>query len=233
MVYKYARLSIVLFVFLLLSGCSHQLEIKNLQSYQNTQMVALQKPISIGLIQSIEDIDTQLLVKGIGTALGGYSANVLLPYHPSSEKKTDYVANIEITPEYNGSAWNFLINWPGFLIWTPAWNGYVYDVNYNVRIALTRTADNKHIDSWSIPINLDIRHAELDRTWTEISWLEVSIIAFVGGFFVTQYDADITPLVVEKIERPIGDYIAQEIVQRINNFSNAGIIKQNIQTSSL
>lgn len=35
--------------------------------------------------------------------------------------------------------------------------------------------------------------------------------------FVTQYDTDITPLLVKKIEHPIGDYIAKEIVQLKNS----------------
>lgn len=224
MVYKKNLFFAVMpFVMFFIASCSHQLEIKNIQSYQNLQMEALRKPVSIGVIQTPEDEETKLIVKGVGSALGTYSARVVLPYAPSVEKKADYVVNIAINPEYNGSGWNFLINWPGFLIWTPVWNGYAYEVKYNVSLAVTRVIDGKNIDSWTMPIILDIRHASFDRTWTEISWLEVSAIAFIGGFYVTKYDTDITPLVVEKVERPIGDYIAKEIVQRINSFTDTPI----------
>jgi hypothetical protein len=199
------------------SGCVHTLEVKNMRAYENMQMNPLQKPITIGVVPSTEDANTQQLMKGIGTALGRYSATVLLPYSPGSASKADVVANIKILSEYKGSGWNFLINFPGFLIFTPAWNGYVYKANYNVEIMLAKGADNSRIDAWSTPINLDLRQAEFDRTWTEISWLEVGAIAFIGGCVFTGYDTDVTQPLVEKIENPIGDYIAQEIVNRINN----------------
>lgn len=199
------------------SGCAHQLEVKNLRSYQNMQMSPLHKPLTIGVVPSTEDMDSQRLMKGVGTALQKYSATVLLPYSPGSVAKADVVANIAIRPEYKGSGWNFLINWPGFLIWTPAWNGYVYKANYNIEIMLTKGADNSKIDSWSIPINLNLRHADMNRTWTEIGWLEWGVIPLIGGIVFIQYDPDVTPILVDKIEIPIGDYIAQEIVTRINN----------------
>jgi hypothetical protein len=56
----------------------------------------------------------------------------------------------------------------------------------------------------------------MNRTWTEISWFEVSIIALVGGIVFMEYDTSVTPLVSEKVETPLGRYIAQEIVKRIN-----------------
>lgn len=199
------------------SGCAHQLEVKNLRSYQNMQMNPLEKPITIGVVPSTEDIDSKRLMKGVGTALGKYSATVLLPYSPTSARKADVIAKIAIRPEYKGSGWNFLINWPGFLIWTPAWHGYVYKVNYDVEIMLTKGGDNSKIDSWSIPVKLNLRHAEMNRTWTEIGWLEWGVIPLVGGIVFTQYDPGVTPILVDKIEVPIGDYIAQEIITRINN----------------
>ena len=48
----------------------------------------------------------------------------------------DFIVKLDIPTEYKGSGWNFLINFPGFLIFTPAWNGYVYKVNHTVDILL-------------------------------------------------------------------------------------------------
>jgi hypothetical protein len=200
------------------SGCAHQLTVKNLSSYQNKSVNPLKKPLTVGIVSTSEDKDCNQLVKGVGMALGGgsYSATVVLPYLPGSDRRPDVVANIKISSEYAGSGWNFLINWPGFLIFTPAWNGYVYKANYQVDIALTKGADNAQIDSWAMPIKLDLRQAEIDRTWTEIGWLEVGVIPLIGGIVFTAYDTDVTPILIEKIEAPIGDYIAQEIVNRVN-----------------
>lgn len=204
-------------IIALFTGCAHQLEIKNLQAYQNLSITPLAKSHTIGIVPSTEDVASKQLVRGIGNALNKYSATVLLPYYANSSRKADIIAQITIRPEYKGSGANFWINWPGFLIWTPAWNGYVYKANYDISISLTDAAGRK-IDSWKMPIALNIRHAEIDRTWTEIGWFEVSLIPFVGGFVFMEYDPDVTPLLANAIEVPIGDYIAQDIVHRINNY---------------
>ena len=123
-------------------------------------------------------------------------------------------------PEYKGSGWNFLINFPGFLIFTPAWNGYVYRVNYDVDVLLSKASDSTKIDSFSLPIHLNVRHADFNRTWTEISYFEVGVIALVGGIVFTGYDDNVSQLVIDKIEVPIGEYVAQDIVSRLNNFGD-------------
>ncbi len=208
------------------AGCSHQLTVNNLRNYQNMQMQPLEKQLAIGIVPSTEDIHSQRLMKGIGTALGKYSAAVLLPYAPGNAKKADVIAKIAIKPEYEGSGWNFLINFPGFLIWTPAWHGYNYNVSYQMEIMLTKASDNSKIDSFVIPVDLKVRHADINRTWTEISWFEVGAIALVGGVIFTQYDDGVTPLLVDKIEVPIGDYVAQEIVSRINNHGGFSMMRR-------
>jgi len=109
-----------------------------------------------------------------------------------------------------------LVNNPGFLIFTPAWHGYIYEVKYTVNCTLTKSGTGETIDQFRIPIALNVRHAAINRTWTELSWLEVSVIAFVGGLAFIAYDESVTPLVSEKVDIPLGKYIAQEIVKRIN-----------------
>jgi len=202
---------------ILLSGCAHPLTVKNLSSYSNLGITSLEKNLSIGMITQTGDIHCDKLIKGVGESLGKYSADVLLPYNLSSSRKVDVIANISVQPEYKGSGWNFLVNFPGFLVFAPAWNGYIYKVNYNVEVLLTKASDKTKIDSFTLPIDLDIRHAAMNRTWTEVSWFEVGSIAFVGGIAFTQYDNNVSPLVAEKVKMPIGDYIAQEIITRINN----------------
>ena len=137
---------------------------------------------------------------------------------PGGQIEADFVARIHVRPEYRGSGWNFLINFPGFLVWMPAWHGYVYKANYEVETVLTRGSDNRQIDSWTVPVRLNLRHAEFDRTWTEISWLEVGAIAFLGGLYCITYDDDVSPIVARETQKPLGDYVAQQIVSRLNQF---------------
>lgn len=221
---KAVVIALIGFVTLFMAGCSHPLTIKNLNSYSNMSITSLEKPLFIGIVSQTGDIHCDKLMKSVGEALGKYSADVLLPYSKGSSRKVDVLANISIHPNYQGSGWNFLINFPGFLVFAPAWNGYVYKVDYTVDVVLTRASDNKKIDSFNLPIHLDIRHAAINRTWTEVSWFEVGAIALVGGVVFTQYDNNLSPLVADKIKVPIGDYIALEIVNRINNSGDLAYI---------
>ena len=96
-----------------------------------------------------------------------------------------------------------------------------------VMILLTGCAHQKAyngetINSFSVPIYLKIRHADISRTWTEIGWLEWGVIPLIGGICFIQYDDDVTPLAADKIQLPIGDYIAQKIIARIKNIDDIG-----------
>jgi hypothetical protein len=207
---------LMLSITIMISGCSHRLEIKNLSLYRPTSINPLTKPIAIGIATSEEDICLKKLVRGVGTELQKYSRQVFLPYNRANGQAVDVIAEIRVTPTYKGSGWNFLINWPGFLIFTPAWHGYDYKVDYKVDIALYDTAKNQKFDEFSLPIKLDVRHAAMGRTWTEVSWFEVSAIALIGGMVFTGYDPHVTPLVAEESSSILGEYIGQEIVSRIN-----------------
>jgi hypothetical protein len=202
---------------LLVGGCVHPLVIKNMSNYQTFGITTFEKPLKIGIVTDTTEPEQKSLLNGVANALGNYSAQVVMPYAPNSQKPIDVIAHIDIETAHEGSGWNFLINFPGFLIFTPAWNGYVYEVRYMINCTLVKEANNKVIDQFKIPIMLDIRHASYDRTWTEISWFEVGAIAFVGGLVFITYDNNVTPLVMEKTESPLGKYIAQEIVKRINS----------------
>jgi hypothetical protein len=205
----------------LISGCAHQLEVKNLNAYRNLSILPLEKPLTVGIVPQAGDVNARRVIKGVGTALNRYAATVRLPYAVNTALPVDVIASIAIHPEYKGSGWNFLINFPGFLVWAPAWHGYVYKADYDVRIALREPAEQAAFASWNIPVQLNIRHADINRTWTEISWFEVGIIAFVGGIVFIDYDDEVSPILAGEIERPLGDYIAQEIVLRLNQHLHA------------
>ena len=197
-------------------GCSHRLEIKNLSEYRATSINVLPKKISIGIATTEEDVTIKRLLHDVGTELQKYAGEVVMPYAATDEKKVDLIADIRITPDYRGSGANFLVNFPGFLVWAPAWHGYNYHVTYKVDVALISGADNTKFDEFSLPITLNIRQAELDRTWTEVGWFEVGLIPFIGGFHMISYDQDITPKVAEASGPTIGEYVGNEIVARIN-----------------
>jgi len=222
-----ARKTLSLLLLVCLTGCTHQLRVKNIGAYQSHSMAPLEpQGVTVGIISGTNDPYMKALVKNVGQALGTYNADVVLPYIPQSGSTVDIETRIGIIPTYQGSGWNFLINFPGFILFVPAWNGYIYNVHYQVDVMMADGRSKQRIDSFQVPIHLDVRHAEMDRTWTEISWFEIGIIAFVGGLYFTQYDPDVTPLLTEHVGNTLGDYIAQEIVNRVNSYGRAGRLQR-------
>ena len=108
------------------TSCAHQLEVKNIDLYRNNSLAVSDKNTRIGIVPTTADRHCERVIKGIGEELTKYSAGVVLPYSSENQNDVDVIAKINIIPEYKGSGANFWINWPGFLVWAPAWNGFVY-----------------------------------------------------------------------------------------------------------
>jgi hypothetical protein len=203
----------------LFTGCAHQLEVKNLNDYQVQSMPQNAKGVSIGVISTNDR--AELLTAGVANALSKYSYKVVHPLTMSKASEVDVVAKLTIDERHKGSGVNFFINFPGFLVWAPAWNGYVYKPAYDVTVDLIKSESGDHIETFTIPLDFDVRQSEFDRTWTEISWLESGIIAFIGGFVAMTYDSDITPTLERRIKSVVGDYIAVEMVKHLNSSSGS------------
>lgn len=222
------RLACLGLSYLTLAGCSHRLEIKNLSEYKPTSISPLSRRISIGILSTEEDPNLKILITQVGTELQKFSKEVILPYQPNKSKKVDLIADIRVSPEFKGSGNNFLVNFPGFLVWAPAWHGYIYTVTYNVDVNLIDPIKNDKIDTFVLPIKLDVRHAAINRTWTEVSWLEVGIIALVGGGVFTGYDPKVTPLVAKESGQTIGEYVGTEIIARINGSGRFSFLQERL-----
>ena len=186
-----------LLILFSVTACSHTLTVKNINEYQQTSMVSVGKKQKLGIVSANRDPNTEIFVKETASELAKYAESIVFAdNNPSLQLgSVDYWIKMSFQPNYDGSGWNFLINWPGFLIWTPAWHGYVYKVNYSADVTITEAKTNKVIEKLTVPFKFDIRHADIGRTWTEIGWLEVGFIPFVGGFIFTQYDDTISSLV--------------------------------------
>lgn len=199
------------------TGCSHTLEVKNLYMYKPDFPDSQRFGSKIGLSASTNSIYEERLVTSVADSLKKNGFQVITPFYPSEQnnRSVDLIVNLVTSSQYEGSGWNFLVNWPGFLIWTPAWHGYNYGAKFGFDIAITDTKTNQTLPDLSIPMDLVIRHAAMNRTWTEISWLEWSAIAFIGGIVFTRYDKSVTPKLIEYIEDRVGDYVAGKITSAI------------------
>jgi hypothetical protein len=203
-----------------LSGCAHQLQIKNLDTYHNTSIVGLETPLRVGIRATCNDITGQKIVHGVGGNLSKYNARATTAV-TGDNSNVDVLATVSILSDYKGSGWNFLVNFPGFLVWAPAWHGYNYQLTHKVVVHLSDAKTGAQINSLDIPVVLNVRHADFNRTWTELSWFEWGVIAFVGGIAFIQYDESVTPLVEQRAGPVITDYIAQQIACSLEAYKPA------------
>ena len=215
----YIKTILITAALAVLSGCTHPLAVKNISTYQNTSLATLQRPITLGIKSDCSEMDGKRLVKMVADALPKYNVRPTTAVM-NGQSGLDAVATISVQSDYNGSGLNFLINFPGFLVWAPAWNGYIYEINHDFNIIITDAKSGEKINSLNIPVSLDVRHADINRTWTEIGWLEVGIIPLVGGIIFINYDNSVTPIATDKVGPVIADYIAQEIVDNLQHVAN-------------
>lgn len=213
----HGRTAWLLSMALALAGCSHTLEVTNLGLYKPQFINNRNADLSVGLSAVTSRPEEERFVTAIGNALKRDGFEVVYPYTPQQDKAdtVDFLVKLNTHSEYKGSGWNFLINWPGFLVWAPAWHGYNYRAIYTFDADIIDAKTGKEYPRVSIPVDLDIRHADIDRTWTEISWLEWSVIAFVGGIVFTRYDQDLTPDLLNHVEPRIADYVSSRVASMV------------------
>jgi hypothetical protein len=197
------------------SGCTHQLHITNGDEFFSPPTPPLAQPLTVGVVsQSAAHPQNSRYVDAIVTALRntGSFDKVLYPYDPSTHgDMINVLVDVNVEPKYSGRGSNFWVNWPGFLIFAPAIWGYGYQAEINTQISVTRRPEGGSQAIQAHPL-YRFRQAELDRTWTEIGWLEVGIIPFFGGFAFMQYDPDVTARFISEVSPNYGAFVASKIV---------------------
>lgn len=219
-------------ILTLASGCAHPLVVKNMDAYRVSGTTAQTTKKSIGVVPTSGSYYDQVILNGVADSLRRYSIEVVMPYAKGGERKVDVVANVDLHSQYYGSGINFLIDWPGFLIWMPAWHGYVYSIKHNFSVRLEDGKSDATLDTFNIPVDLNIRHAAMNRTWLAESgwWLLYSVPALIGGIVHTEYDPNVTPLEAKEVAAPLGDYVAQEIIRRIPAGANKVAVEKKATT---
>lgn len=192
------RLLVAATAALILVGCAHPAEIRNLDSYRSpAPREALERPTTIGVIASAPDGESLRLVRAVGAALEKHSARVVQPYKPGTGG-AEVVARISATPRYRGAGSNWFVNIPGLLVLAPTWNGYAYTIDYTFQVLLTRAWDNAKIDSWTVPVSLDVRHSS-------------------GMLLSSDYNPEVTAPAVDLALDPVADHLARDIARRLNS----------------
>ncbi|MGE5309093.1 MAG: hypothetical protein ACM3OC_08415 [Deltaproteobacteria bacterium] len=211
---KWCKGIISLFLCLVfISGCAHPLTMENLGMYKPGFINSEYTNYAIGITAATNSPEEERMVMAIANNLKKDGFRVFYPYYPNSSNKqsVDFIARITTSSQYKGSGINFWVNWPGFIIFAPALFGYSYTVKLDFDIDITDTRTGSPLPRISLPIELRIKHADINRTWTEVSWLEFSVIAFIGGLCFMSYDNSVTPLMMDASENKLSDYIGSKI----------------------
>lgn len=215
------RLLSLLAAVALLTGCTHPLTVHNLNNYKNPSVIALQERLRLGIRPTAPDLQGHRLIHQISRDLLKYNAESSTAVDDDNTY-IDVIADISIVPEYKGSGWNFWVDFPGFLIWTPAWHGYNYKANYDIDVRLNDAKTGKLINTCFVPVRLDVKHADISRTWTTgVGYPTLGLAPLIGGLVTMNYDPTVTPLVNQQVDPIVSDYIAQQIALTLHYYKSA------------
>src|SRR5262249_24073062 len=136
----------------------------------------------------------------------------------ASEPPPDFVPDVTVgvwpRPEYHGSWWNYPITFPGFVLFTHAWNGYVYSADLVTEVNVS--ANGHPVTTNDIATHYDMRHCSFARGaitssgWYTPGWGGLNAII---GFFMVPYSNAATPAFRDAVGTAYGNYVANSIVE--------------------
>jgi hypothetical protein len=204
-----------------ISGCTHPMTVSNLENYHNRTIVGLDERLRIGIRAAAPDLTGHQLIHSISRDLLKYNAQSTTAVDDSNEF-IDVIANISVVSKYKGSGWNYLVEFPGFLIWAPSWHGYNYDAMYDIDVTLNDAKTGKLINTIYVPVRLDLQHADISRTWTSgAGWPLLGVPNLIAGLVYIGYDETVTPLIDQQAVPVISDYVAQQIALVLHYYKAA------------
>ena len=222
------RIIIASAMFLLVAccGCAHRLEIINLDDYCTNADMPQCKNCSSVRVELKTAIPSESVYVPESESILRDQLNSELTKRGCVINGTDdpaFLISCEIDTTYSANGLNFLVSWPGYIIFTHAWLGYGYDVKYWIRCEISTTADKNVVGRIEDTINLHVRYADFGTTWAAgcgwIPWIGF-IPSMANGIYVaTTYDDDMTPELQEKASRVIAAAIADELIKKINTRS--------------
>ena len=94
------RSLILLLLVVPIFGCTHHLQVKNINDYQPSSFVTLSNDLSIGIVTQNNNSNGKVLVTGTARALSTYVGNIVYPYRPNHSKQVDVTTKITIRPDH-------------------------------------------------------------------------------------------------------------------------------------
>ena len=173
-------------------GCTHTMEIKNAGEYQLAPTRGARQNVAV---RRCADPEAQALFAHTVEALRAHPSVGQLRTDwsgeaPDGDFEPDVVVSIHPRAEMRGSGWNYLVTFPGFLLFTHAWNGYVYscEITTDVKIESSR---GEVLEQGSIVTDYSLRHCDFGRGfWASSGWWMPGYGASsaIAGLFMLPFD---------------------------------------------
>jgi hypothetical protein len=207
-------LSAVLLTTAALGGCTHSMQVKNLHAYSKS--ASAPKSLKLALDTTSGKADESELAAFVQESLQKHSAVERVVVGPGPQDfHPDLVVSVAPHTSYEGSGWNYIVSFPGFLLFTHAWNGFVYKANVVTDVSV-RTPGGAPPLTRTLQAQYDLRHCDFGRgAWTSSGWYMPGWGAtnLVVGAFMIPYDDDATPDFLKEVRDAYGQYVANSIVE--------------------
>lgn len=198
------------------TACTHSLRIVDAEETHSPSRLERSVRIAVRSGVNSGEYDERLLVDFVYDALIRHSSveRVALAGYAPPDFEPDLLVTLTPRTEYDGSGLNFLITFPGFIVFTHAWNGFNYEADVETDV-IVATPDGRELGRTLVPANYDLRHSSFFRGamtssgWYTPFWGAINIV--IGGFMV-RYDDDATEPFLDEVRDRYGRMVADQVI---------------------
>lgn len=208
-----------------LLGCTHAMTVENLNQYVLPPTEAPQKNVAV--LPYSGDGDGRIFSDHMVGALVTHPAVAELRENWRWDAhdlgfEPDVVVSIEPRARYRGSGWNFPITWPGFLLFTHAWHGYIFSADVHADIQIHDPETREVVGRSQLEMTYSMRYCDAHRgVWASSGlwnpWFTAT--SFIAGLVFIRYDEDATQPFHNTIRKPFGDYVAEQVMRPALEFT--------------
>lgn len=203
------------------AGCAHSLDVCNLDRFRSaTEEDFSRKGLEVNVIcKNGGDASAWMYCEQLSAQMARKAGYVVKTTGGDADE-TDFTVQCDVQFDESGSGMNFLVSWPGFVIFTPAWLGYSYDVDISVHCKIASSTTGDTVGEFDEKQDLHIRYADFGSTWgaTGAGWFFWTVPAAINGIFVIGYDDDITPELYTEAYPVLCEAIASKCIAIINAY---------------
>jgi hypothetical protein len=209
------RILMMLLVISLTLGCTYALKVTNEGDFE-PETTTLLRQVKLGVLNNNDELLSDVVNK---LQMDPNIAEIKLLNEKNSDVDVDYKQKLERKARYRASGQNFVITFPGFILFAHAWAGYKYYVDITTNSTLL-SKDGKILRRAAFKTPYEIRYTSFARGaisslcgWILPPYGGLDIIA--GAFFAGSFDHRGTEEFYDKVKDSYSSYIASKIVGQI------------------